>query len=241
MASTSSVLLHQQVFGDGRKSRQYPVLLANKNREFRQGLRSLLTFYNHHASEAYVVVGEVVSGAQAVDITKHQHPGLVILDVHLEENWTTTIETLEKLQQLDPAPKILLIGDHPDPECLFAGMQAGAAGYITKAHLATELVAAINTIKAGKIYLGQEQVNDFFYLFQSHAKRGIEKCQRLQLSKREQEVLKLLAQGNSNEDIAKALFISVATVKSHFTSIFEKLSVKSRTQAIIRALRLGLV
>ncbi|NER81113.1 MAG: response regulator transcription factor [Leptolyngbya sp. SIO1D8] len=217
------------------------VVLADTNPEFRQGLRSLLEFSNHHSQAKCVVVGEAASGAQALNLAVDQHPDLVILEVHLDQSWDATVDTLVKLKQLRKAPNVLLITDHSEPEYLFEGMQAGAAGYLPKNHIVTELFSAIHTIELGHIYLSQDVLSQFFYLFQSHAQKALEKCQRLRLSKREQEVLKLLSRGESNEAIANELFISVATVKSHFTSIFEKLEVKTRTQAIIRALRLGLV
>ncbi|MGF1524460.1 MAG: LuxR C-terminal-related transcriptional regulator [Leptolyngbyaceae cyanobacterium] len=224
-----------------QSSQQYSVLLADSDFKFRQGLRSLLDFYNSHSSSEYVVTGEAVSGAQVLHLSKSQRPNLVILDISLENSWEATVEVLVQLQQQNHAPNVLLVNDSQEPDYLLEGMQAGASGYLTKAHIATELLQAISTIAAGQIYLSAAMMNTFFCLFQSHAKQSLEKCKLLHLSKREQEVLKLLARGEPNEVIAKELFISVATVKSHFTSIFEKLGVKSRTQAIIRALRLGLV
>lgn len=221
--------------------RQCSLLIADGNPDFRQGLRALLQFYNNHSPMNCVVLGEAASGAQALHLAQNLHPSIVILNVELESSWSASLELLMQLQQLEKSPSTLLISDYQEPDYLFKGMQAGATGYITKDHIATELLTAINTIESGQVYLHTKMVNAFFYLFQSHSRRALEKCKLLKLSKREQEVLKLLSQGDSNEDIAKTLFISVATVKSHFTSIFEKLGVKSRTQAIIQALRLGLV
>lgn len=239
---TVSTLLAQPNTAEPHQRRQYfSILLADDDPNFRRGLRSLLEFYNSHSPVQCVIVGEAVTGAQALHLAENQSPSLVILNVDLESNWETTIDVLAQLKQLNKPPNALLISEHQQPEYLFEGMQAGASGYITKDHIATELLAAINTIEAGQIYLGPDMVNTFFYLFQTNARQSQEKCKLLKLSRREREVLKLLAQGDSNEDIASELVISVATVKSHFTSIFEKLGVKSRTQAIIRALRLGLV
>ncbi|MEO0489090.1 MAG: response regulator transcription factor, partial [Cyanobacteria bacterium J06659_2] len=237
----STIFLAEQMSEASQMEHQCSVVLADGNREFRQGLRLLLEFYNAHSPANCVVVGEVASGAQALHLAMSQHPGLVILDVNLDDSWESTVDTVAQLRQLEPAPSTLLVADQPKPEYLFEGMQAGAAGYITKSRMATELLTAIHTIETGHVYLNQETLTQFFCLFQTHEKQALEKCERLRLSKREQEVLKLLARGESNEAIANSLFISIATVKSHFTNIFEKLEVKTRTQAIIRALRLGLV
>lgn len=240
--TVSTVLLQQHSIAKGIQIRQQcSVLLADSNSSFRRGLRSLLEFYNNHSPAYCKVVGEAASGAQAQHLAASQHPSLVLLNVDLDNCWEATIELLKEFQQLERVPSTLLISDHQEPEYLFEGMQAGASGYLTKDHIATELLTAINTIASGQTYLSQEMVTSFFYLFQSHSKQAIEKCRLLKLSKREQEVLKLLARGEPNEVIAQKLFISTATVKSHFTSLFEKLGVKSRTQALIRALRLGLV
>ncbi|MDB9528056.1 response regulator transcription factor [Oscillatoria sp. CS-180] len=241
MTLSTALLRHESAVQDAEVFQQCSILLADNNLDFRQGLRSLLEFYNHHSPARCVIVGEAASRAQALHLASKQRPRLVILNIEIEDTWESIGELLKELQQLDKAPSVLLVSEQRDPDYLFEGMQAGAAGYIAKDRIATELLVAISTIQAGQIYLSQSMVNTFFYLFQANAKQAIEKCKLLKLSKREREVLKLLARGESNEAIANELFISIATVKSHFTSIFEKLGVKSRTQAIIRALRLGLV
>ncbi|MEM6254108.1 MAG: response regulator transcription factor [Cyanobacteria bacterium P01_D01_bin.156] len=241
MTVSTDLLQRFSTAEDPLSLQQYSILLADGDCKFRQGLRLLLEFYNANGNRKCVVVGEAASGAQALHLSQSQHPSLIILDVGLENSWEATVDILAQLQQQDSAPHVLLVNNSQEPDHLFEGMQAGASGYLTKDRIATELLQAISTIAAGQVYLSTAMVNMFFYLFQSHAKQSLEKCKLLHLSKREQEVLKLLARGESNEEIAGELFISVATVKSHFTSIFEKLGVKSRTQAIIRALRLGLV
>ena len=241
MTVSTDLLQRFSIAEDVPALQQYSVLLADSDCKFRQGLRSLLEFYNTHGSRKCVVVGEAASGAQVLHLNQSQHPSLVILEVNLDNNWESTVDILVQLQQQDSAPQVLLINNSQDPDHLLEGMRAGASGYLTKDRLATELLQAISTIASGQVYLSNAMVNTFFYLFQSHAKQSLEKCKLLRLSKREQEVLRLLARGESNDEIASTLYISVATVKSHFTSIFEKLGVKSRTQAIIRALRLGLV
>ena len=124
---------------------------------------------------------------------------------------------------------------------MFRAMQAGANGYVLKDCIATQLCEAISTVLKNEIYLAPELATSFFRMFHFYTGRSLQASRNLHLTEREQEVLHWLVQGASNEDIAKHLYITVATVKAHLTAIFEKLGVNSRTQAIIKALKLGLV
>lgn len=238
----ANMMLSQQICPESHQSwQQCSILLANRHPALSDQLRSLLATDNNCSPTNWRVIGEAISGKQILHLTSTYRPGLVILDIHLERGWERTLEVLGQLQRLEKPPSILLIADRPNSKSLLEGMRTGASGFLIRDHLKTELVLAIQMIMSGHIYLSQEMINRFFTYFQDHAEQSLEKCRQLQLSKREQDVLKLLAQGESNEAIAKELFIAIATVKAHCTSIFEKLEVKSRTQAIIQALKLGLV
>jgi DNA-binding NarL/FixJ family response regulator len=103
------------------------------------------------------------------------------------------------------------------------------------------LCTAISTVLDGQVYLSPEVATGFFHLFHFYAGRSLTASHKLNLTEREQEVLRWLVQGVSNEEIANHLYVTVATVKAHLTAIFNKLGVNSRTQAIIKALKLGLV
>jgi DNA-binding NarL/FixJ family response regulator len=120
-------------------------------------------------------------------------------------------------------------------------MQAGASGYVFKDRIATQLCDAIATILNDEVYLSPEVATHFFRLFHFYAGRSLQAKHTIHLTEREQEVLHWLVQGASNEEIAQHLYITVATVKAHLTAIFEKLKVTSRSQAIVKALKLGLV
>ena len=120
-------------------------------------------------------------------------------------------------------------------------MQAGAAGYVFKNRLVTQLCEAIATALKSEIYLPTEVVSGFFRRFWADSEASVLTRQKLQITEREQEVLHWLLQGDSNEEIAKRLYITVATVKAHLTSIFKKLQVTSRTQAVVAAFKFGLI
>ncbi len=134
-----------------------------------------------------------------------------------------------------------ILSGHQEDEWIFRAMQAGASGYVFKNRLATQLCEAINTVTKSEIYLPSEVASRFFRFFQAYSDLALRACHQLHLTEREQEVLYWLAQGASNEEIAKHLYVTVATIKAHLTSIFDKLKVTSRTQAIVTAIKLGLV
>lgn len=215
------------------------ILLVDDEQRFRQGLRTLLDFYNANGSSRFDVVGEAASVDQALKLTLEQHPALILLDLELPPSDGVT--ALLHLRELSYKGKVIVLSAHREDEWVFRAMQAGASGYVFKDCLATQLCEAIKTVMNDEVYLSPEVATHFFRLFHFYAGRSLQACQSLHLTEREREVLHWLVQGASNEEIAKHLYITVATVKAHLTAIFEKLAVTSRTQAIVKALKLGLV
>ncbi|MEO0352785.1 MAG: response regulator transcription factor [Cyanobacteria bacterium P01_A01_bin.15] len=136
---------------------------------------------------------------------------------------------------------MLTLSAHREDEWIFRAMQAGAKGYIIKDKVTSQLHEALCTVLQDEIYLDPELATGFFRLFHANLGRHFQARAKIRLTEREQEVLDWLVQGASNEVIAKQLYITVATVKAHLTAIFDKLEVRSRTQAIVKAIKLGLV
>jgi DNA-binding NarL/FixJ family response regulator len=215
------------------------VLLVDDESRFRQGMRTLLSFYSANKSYPFTVVGEAASADQAVELAIQQHPSLILLDLELPPN--DGISVLLKLQECGFRGKVLILSGHREDESVFRAMQAGACGYVLKDRLANQLCDAISTVLEGGVYLSPEVSTGFFRMFQFYTGRIMKACHSVHLTEREQEVLHWLVQGASNDEIAQQLYITVATVKAHLTAIFEKLQVASRTQAIVKALKLGLV
>ncbi|MBW4440669.1 MAG: response regulator transcription factor [Plectolyngbya sp. WJT66-NPBG17] len=218
---------------------QISVLLVDDDSRFRQGLQMLLQFYSTNCDQRFAVIGEAASSEQAVQLAQQQHPMLILLDMELASG--DGITTLTELAKLEHRSKILVVSGHEEEEWVFRAMRAGANGYVVKTELATELFTAMTTVLNEQIYLSPELATRFFQMFRFYNGQALDAKTKLHLTDREQEVLHWLVQGASNEDIATRLYISVATVKAHLTAIFHKLSVTSRTQAIIRALKMGLV
>lgn len=218
---------------------QTSVLLVDDDARFRQGLQTLLQFYSSTNAQHFIVIGEAASSEQAVQLATEQHPMLILLDMELASG--DGVAVLTELAKLGQRSKILVLSGHQEDEWIFRAMQAGANGYIVKDNLATQLFEAISTVLSDQIYLSPELATRFFQTFRFYSGQVSETKANSHLTEREQEVLHWLVQGASNEEIASHLFISVATVKAHLTAIFNKLGVTSRTQAIIRALKTGLV
>ncbi|NEQ54729.1 MAG: response regulator transcription factor [Leptolyngbya sp. SIO3F4] len=214
------------------------VLLVDDHAEFRQGLRTLLGFYADGAA-AFEVVAEAESVEQAIEMVETHNPAITLLDMELDQG--TGLDVLQRLRNLGVSTRVLSLSAHREDEWIFQAMQAGAKGYVAKDKLATQLYDALHTVLQDEIYLAPELATGFFRLFHANSDRHQQAREEIRLTEREQEVLHWLVQGASNEMISKQLFITVATVKAHLTAIFEKLKVRSRTQAIVKAIKLGLV
>jgi DNA-binding NarL/FixJ family response regulator len=214
------------------------ILLVDDEQRFRQGLRTLLNFYNSLTLH-YEIVGEAASIDQALALAAEQRPALILLDLELARGDGVTL--LTQLREANFAGKVLVLSAHQEDDWVFRAMQAGASGYVFKTHLAQQLSEAIATVIKDEVYLPAEVATQFFRLFHYYSGRSLQARQAIHLTDREQEVLHWLVRGASNEEIAKHLYITIATVKAHLTAIFEKLQVSSRTQAIVAALKLGLV
>ena len=214
------------------------ILLVDDHVEFRRGLRTLLSFFTDGAA-TFEVVGEASSADQAIEMLETHSPMITLLDMELDQG--TGLEVLRRLKNLSVDTRVLSLSAHREDEWIFQAMQAGAKGYVAKDKLATQLYEALRTVLQDEIYLDPELATGFFRLFHASSGRNVKACEAIRLTDREQEVLHWLVQGASNEAIAKELYITVATVKAHLTAIFEKLKVRNRTQAIVKAIKLGLV
>lgn len=213
-------------------------LLIDDDPKFRQGIRTLLTFYRAKPATTFEVVGEAATIPQGLQLIQTQHPLLVLLD--LELSFEDGVNLLVELKEKHFMGKVLVLSGHQEDEWVFRAMQSGANGYIFKSHLSVHLFEAIEAVLNDQIYLSPEVAAGFFRLFRFYSGRSQKAAHKLNLTQREQDVLHWLVQGASNDEIAAQLYITVATVKAHLTAIFQKLSVTSRTQAIIKALKLGL-
>lgn len=215
------------------------ILLIDDHPAFREGLENLLDFYNETGGDRFQVVGRAASVQQGLRLSEQQHPALILLDLGLGQE--SGIEFLTQYRASQGGGKVLVISGQAEDEWIFKAMKAGARGFVFKQKLSTQLSQAIKTVVNDQIYLTAEMATRFFRQFHFHAGRSIKASSALHLTDRELEVLSCLVQGDSNAVISERLYITVGTVKAYLRCIFDKMEVNSRTQAALKALKLGLV
>lgn len=196
---------------------------------FRAGLVSLLT-----SIPEFEIVGEAGDGRQALAVVREEKPDVVLLDVNMPV--MGGVEMVEALQEND-RPRILMLTISKHDEDLFGAIAAGADGYLLKDAEPDELRRAINLVADGKSVLSPEVTSRVLKAVSSS--HGIPPD--VALSKREMDVLKCLAKGMTSAQIAKNLFISENTVKTHVRHILEKLEASNRAEAVSRAIQLGII
>jgi DNA-binding NarL/FixJ family response regulator len=207
------------------------VVIADDHAVVRQGTRSLL-----EREKDLEVVGEAGDGEEAVKIIDQLQPDVAIIDIAMPK--LNGVEVTRQIKPRHPSTAVLILTAYDDDEYVFALLEAGAAGYLLKDVDSREVVKAVRAVYAGESVLHPVIARKVISRFGPAAtKVGEEKT--AELSEREVQVLKLAARGMSNSDIANELFISNRTVQGHLSSIFNKLNVGSRTEAIFQAVRRG--
>ena len=208
------------------------ILIADDHPVFRYGLRALL-----HAESGVEVVGEATTGAEAIALATELHPTIVLMDLNLPG--INGIEATRQIMQVMPDIGILVITMVDDDDAVFAAMRAGARGYLLKGAEGDETARAIVAISHGEAIFSPAIAHRLMQFFGSPP--PVAPPQMFpQLTDREHEVLRLIAQGYTNSAIAEQLTISPKTVRNHVSNIFTKLQVASRAEAIIQARDAGL-
>ncbi len=220
------------------------LVIADDHALVRDGLRSIL-----EDEPGLEVVGEAANGQEALDLCRRLQPDLVLMDVRMPD--MDGLQATRAIKQEHPSIGILMVTMHENPDYLLEALSAGAAGYVLKGSSGDRLINAIHRTIKGESPLNQELAVQL--LRRLSGEKGREEARTSPqpqrsaelpdeaLTPRETEVLRLLAQGQSNPDIARTLTISKATAKVHVERIIRKLGVSDRTQAAVRAIRLGLL
>jgi DNA-binding NarL/FixJ family response regulator len=209
------------------------VLIVDDQALFREGLRTVLSV------QGIDVVGEAANGDEAVKLAERLAPDVVLMDLRMPV--LDGVEATRRIAKLPHAPRIIALTTFDDDESVFEALRAGALGYLLKDTRSEKLVEAISLAARGESFLPPNiaaKVVGEFARIAAPPKRDA--AAELGLSEREVAVLRELARGASNKEIAVALSIAEGTVKNHVTNIFGKLGVEDRTQAALKGRELGL-
>jgi len=201
------------------------LLIADDHPVVRNGLRSFLETY-----PGIEIVAEAENGAQAVELAGEHVPDVVLMDLLMPE--MNGVEAIELIKNISPSTRIVVLTSYPDDEYLFPAIRAGALGYLLKD---TEPEALVDAIRAAS--LGQAALHPAVAARLLQRAVGPEDDPSADLSDREVEVLRLIARGRSNKEIAGELTLAEGTVKSHVSNILSKLHLAHRTQAALYALK----
>lgn len=209
------------------------VLVVDDHQLFREGLAALLA-----AAAETEVVGEAGTGVEAIQQAAAAEPEVVLMDIQMPD--MNGIEATRRILAERPDAGVIMLTMLEDDDSLFAAMCAGARGYILKGADKREVLAAIQAVAAGQALFGPAIAGRLTALFQRGRPGNAAVTPFPDLTEREREVLALIAGGYSNNDIAARLTISGKTVSNHVSSIFNKLQVIDRAQAIVKARDAGL-
>jgi len=214
------------------------VLVVDDHALFRRGLEMVL------AEESDIeLVGEASDGAEAVAKAGEALPDVVLMDIRMPKS--SGIEACRAMKEVAPSAKIVMLTISDEEEDLFEAIRAGASGYLLKDIPYDEVADVVRAVYGGQSLINPSMAAKLLTEFAALAKRdGEERAEQVpapKLTDREMEVLRLVARGMNNRDIAKELFISENTVKNHVRNILEKLQIHSRMEAVMIAVRENLI
>jgi DNA-binding NarL/FixJ family response regulator len=212
------------------------VAIADDHGLMRQGIASML----EHVPDI-VVVGIVEGGEEAVNLTHNFQPDVFLMDIMMRG--MTGIEAARWITDINPSIKIILISSEANKEFISTGIKAGIAGYILKDTDKDGLLKAIHAVMKGERYFSPEVMTIVFHDFydQEKEERQAADDHRTDLTRREREVIKLIAEGRSLKEIADQLFISIKTVETHKLNMQTKLNLTNTAQLVRYAIEKGLV
>jgi two-component system NarL family response regulator len=208
------------------------VLVVDDHAVFRRGLQMVL-----EQEPDIEVVGEAGDGAEAVTMAANTAPDIVLLDVRMPKRGG--IDACTAIKDAVPSVAIIMLTISDEEADLYDAIKAGAVGYLLKDIPIDEVATAVRAVRGGQSYISPSMASKLLTEFATMVRRSDERQQlpAPKLTDREMEVLKLVAKGLNNRDIAKQLFISENTVKNHIRNILEKLQLHSRMEAVVYAVR----
>jgi DNA-binding NarL/FixJ family response regulator len=206
------------------------VLIADDHALFRFGLKAAL-----RATGGFEVVGEADTGESVVSLAAELKPEIILMDIKMPG--FNGIEATRRILEADPGVGVVIVTMFEDDDSVFSAMRAGARGYVLKEADADEMIRVIRAVADGEAHFGPEIARKLRGFF---SKPAAPKEVFPELTPREGEVLDMIAQGLSNTEISRRLYVSPKTVRNHVSNVFLKLQVADRSQAIVRAREAGL-
>ena len=210
------------------------ILLADDHPLLRQALRNVL-----EKQDDFEIVAEAGDGEEAVRLATELIPNVVIMDISMPK--INGLEATRQIKEKCPHIAVLVLTVHDDSEHVLSILDAGAAGYLTKSVFGEEVVLAVRGVAAGETVLSASISQQLIRHALKHISKPVMLGSGEKITRRELEILRLAARGMNNKDIAQNLGISLRTVKAYLVEIFSKLNVASRTEAVITALRAGIL
>ena len=210
------------------------VLIADDHAIVREGIRMILALH-----EDIEVVGEAADGREAIEQVEKLLPDVVLMDIAMPG--LGGLEATLEIMKRKPQSKILVLTQYDNTEYIYRFLKAGAAGYVLKKTVGSDLVSAIRVIFQGKSFIDPSVADRVIKGFLEKPEVSKDEASYDGLSDREKQVLKLVAEGYTNQQIADALYLSIKTVMTHRTNLMEKLGIHNRSELIKYAIRKGLV
>ena len=221
------------------------IVIIDDHQLFREGVKRILEF-----EKSFQVVAEGDDGSEALGLVQENHPDVVIMDINMPQ--MNGVEATRELIEKYPNTKVIILSIHDDENYVTHALKTGASGYLLKEMDADALIEAVRVVADGGSYLHPKVthnlVNEYRKLAAGVARGGGGYVQTVEirrplhlLTRRECEVLQMLADGKSNRGIGESLFISEKTVKNHVSNILQKMNVNDRTQAVVVAIKNGWV
>jgi len=214
-------------------AKKISVVIADDQTLFREGIKDLL-----ENEKNIVVVGEAADGREALRLVKKLKPNVILLDIKLPH--MDGIEATRQIHKDCPTTNVLILSSYEDEAHVMEAIQAGANGYLSKMLPAAELVNALKTFANQGVMIPQPVMSKLIEGLRQMGSAN-SAASLVALTKTEIKVLSNLGQGQSNKEIAASLTCSVKTIKNHLNSMFQKLSVSNRTEAVVKGIDMGLI
>jgi len=210
------------------------VVIADDHAVVREGIKMILS-----REPDIEIVGEAGNGREALDLVAKTKPHVVVMDISMPE--MGGVEATRRVKEAHPKVNVLALTMHEDESYVFQLLKAGASGYVLKRGAAQDLVQAIRSAARGEAFLYPSVARSVLADYLKRVEAGEERHRFDGLTDREREILALIAEGLSNQEIARKLYISIKTVQTHRTHIMEKLDLHNRAQLVRYAIRKGLI